>query len=691
MRTRQSITRLGHIRLGHIRLGKTLMRRSFVRNLLLGLAVATSLLPATARAWWNDDWSLRKPLSLDAGATGATINEPIGTLPVLVRLHTGNFDFGAAKDDGSDLRFVAGDDQTPLPFHIEKWDGLLGEAFVWVQVPNLQPGAKTELWLYYGNAKAQPAGDAKATFDASTVLAYHFAERNLPARDWTAWNNTAQNAGLPADGALIGDGLKLDGLSPIRLPDSPSLLWPAGGDLTWSAWIKADALQPQAALYARRQGGNAFVIGLDNGTPFVQVEDMTGLYRSFSIAPLAAGSWHHLAVTAGQGRMTMYVDGVATSTLTANLPALAGPALLGGDTGPAVAAPTGTGGDTGAAATDGAPGAAGAADDGTAPAAGPIAAPGTTAVQPVTPSAGFVGEIDELRIAKVARPGGYIKASAVGQGPDGATFLTVGMDEETASWISGYFAVILNSVTLDGWVVIAILMVMAVISWAVMADKALYLRRLEREDRRFEGYFRNVLEDLAQLHNGDNEAISTVGGQVPAEEQEKIRTSPLYRVYFQAAQEIRHRMKPGQGRPLSAEAMAAMRAALDAEQVRQNQKMNRLMVLLTIAISGGPFLGLLGTVVGVMITFAAIAASGDVNVNAIAPGIAAALVATVAGLAVAIPALFGYNWLLTRIKNATASMNVFVDELTTRLAESYSNHPESASSETVRSLRMPAE
>ena len=74
------------------------------------------------------------------------------------------------------------------------------------------------------------------------------------------------------------------------------------------------------------------------------------------------------------------------------------------------------------------------------------------------------------------------------------------------------------------------------------------------------------------------------------------------------------------------------------------------MVILTIAISGGPFLGLLGTVVGVMITFAAIAASGDVNVNAIAPGIAAARVATVAGLFVAIPALFGYNYLISRIK-----------------------------------------
>src|SRR5262249_14063222 len=62
--------------------------------------------------------------------------------------------------------------------------------------------------------------------------------------------------------------------------------------------------------------------------------------------------------------------------------------------------------------------------------------------------------------------------------------------------------------------------------------------------------------------------------------------------------------------------------------------------------------GLLGTVVGVMITFAAIAASGDVNINAIAPGTAAALVATVAGLGVAIPCLFGYNYLNTKVRKS---------------------------------------
>jgi biopolymer transport protein ExbB len=123
---------------------------------------------------------------------------------------------------------------------------------------------------------------------------------------------------------------------------------------------------------------------------------------------------------------------------------------------------------------------------------------------------------------------------------------------------------------------------------------------------------------------------------------------------------------------LSPQAIDAIRATMDGTLTRENQRLNSQMVLLTIAISGGPFLGLLGTVVGVMITFAAIAASGDVNVNAIAPGIAAALVATVAGLAVAIPALFGYNYLGSRIKEISADMHVFVDEFVARIAEQHS-------------------
>ena len=74
---------------------------------------------------------------------------------------------------------------------------------------------------------------------------------------------------------------------------------------------------------------------------------------------------------------------------------------------------------------------------------------------------------------------------------------------------------------------------------------------------------------------------------------------------------------------------------------------------------------------GVMITFAAIALAGDVNINAIAPGISAALLATVAGLTVAIPSLFGYNYILLRNKNISANMITFTDEFVTRVSESY--------------------
>ena len=152
--------------------------------------------------------------------------------------------------------------------------------------------------------------------------------------------------------------------------------------------------------------------------------------------------------------------------------------------------------------------------------------------------------------------------------------------------------------------------------------------------------------------------------------------STLYRIYHVGVEEINRRLKKVEGSSkseqlLTAQAMNAVKARMDATVVRELQKLNSQMVLLTIAISGGPFLGLLGTVIGVMITFAAIAVSGEVNVTAIAPGIAGALTATVAGLMVAIPCLFGYNYLGGRIKVITADMHVFVDEFVAKLIEQH--------------------
>ena len=156
----------------------------------------------------------------------------------------------------------------------------------------------------------------------------------------------------------------------------------------------------------------------------------------------------------------------------------------------------------------------------------------------------------------------------------------------------------------------------------------------------------------------------------------QIERASLYKLLAVTVDELEERYgrrTSGEVNPfvLTPSTQHAIRASIDAALIRELQRLNSMMVLLTIAISGGPFIGLLGTVVGVMITFAAIAASGDVNVNSIAPGIAAALLATCAGMFVAIPALFGYNYLTVRIKEESTIMHAFSEQFITRLAELY--------------------
>lgn len=653
-------------------------RKAFARILnvpiVLVILVMAAWWPTPAAAWWNDQWTLRKKITIDTGASGAAISDPIGSSPVLVRLHIGNFRFGSAKDDGSDLRFVAADDKTPLKHHVEKYDSLLGEALVWVGVPDLKPGAKSEIWLYYGNAKAPAAVDAKGTYDPDTQLVYHFAESGSPPLDSSAWANNAQSLAPGADGAIIGRGVHLDGQSAVVLPGSPSLALADNAEWSWSLWVNMTALQPNAALFTRADGANGISIGLDNGVPYLELTNAGAKQRTAAGAALAAGTWHHIAVTAKPNQIVLYVDGNSFATLAATLPALSGAAQLG----TAAAAPA-TGDAAAATPAAAAPAAPAAAPADAAAAPAPAAA--AAAPQAAAGAPGFVGDVDELQIAKVVRPAGFIKLAAIGQGSDQGKLISFSVDEENSGWFSsGYFGVILRSVTPDGWVVIGLLGIMAVISWIVMYDRVSYLNRVGRGNRAFLKQFRDaVTDDLTGVLQLDRqETDSSFGGKVPAKGRKTIQASPLFRLFDVAALEIRRRFS-GRGtghHVLSPQAIESIRAVLDSGFVQETQRLNRMMVMLTIAISGGPFLGLLGTVVGVMITFAAIAASGDVNVNAIAPGIAAALVATVAGLGVAIPSLFAYNYLITRIKDATSDMQVFIDELITRIAESYDRQPD---------------
>jgi biopolymer transport protein ExbB len=226
---------------------------------------------------------------------------------------------------------------------------------------------------------------------------------------------------------------------------------------------------------------------------------------------------------------------------------------------------------------------------------------------------------------------------------------------------------------------------MFVASLLIMAVKTLYLNRVARGNARFLSEFHKLSADFAALEKrsadkdeqeGTTDKDSDPFAAVDVEDSE-YGVSTLWRLYHHGMRETLKRLEgraagADRARILSAQSIEAIRATMDGSMTRMTQRLNSQMVWLTISISGGPFLGLLGTVVGVMITFAAIAASGEVNINAIAPGTAAALVATVFGLSVAIPCLFGYNYLNTRVKEIGVDMRVFVDEFVTRIAETYS-------------------
>ena len=281
----------------------------------------------------------------------------------------------------------------------------------------------------------------------------------------------------------------------------------------------------------------------------------------------------------------------------------------------------------------------------------------------VTVGRGFQGEVDELQLSNVARSADAILLAAVGQGPD-AKLLALGEDEGKEGDEGGIWGTWFSALTLDGWLAIGILAVMLVIALWIMVVKAIYVNRVDGANRLFMNKFRELSTDLGAIDKTQGMADS-------------FTHSSLYRLYHIASIELSHRFKDTDAahladKNLSPQALDAIRASLDTGLVKETTLMNKLMVMLTIAISGGPFIGLLGTVMGVMITFAVIAATGDVNVAAIAPGIAAALMATAAGMAVAIPALFGYNYLNSRIKAITSDMRVFNDELITKLAENYS-------------------
>lgn len=172
------------------------------------LALLTLALPLGAAA---ADFAHKKKLGFDTTASGAEIKEEVTQLPMLVRLHSGNFTFSQAKPDGADLRFFAADGKTALKYQIENFDPANELANLWVTLPKLSANAKTDsVVLAWGNDKAVSEADGKAAYDAAQIFVFHFGDA-AGVKDATANANHAKaSSAVPLPTGPIGAGLSFD-------------------------------------------------------------------------------------------------------------------------------------------------------------------------------------------------------------------------------------------------------------------------------------------------------------------------------------------------------------------------------------------------------------------------------------------------------------------------------------------------
>jgi biopolymer transport protein TolQ len=236
--------------------------------------------------------------------------------------------------------------------------------------------------------------------------------------------------------------------------------------------------------------------------------------------------------------------------------------------------------------------------------------------------------------------------------------------------------------TIEGKITIGALIVVSIFSWTVIISKARQLLRARKAAKKFFTAYRATRDPLEIARRG-----------------EEFDGAPAYELYYTGAEETEYHLKnnpvqiervksvsPSSSSALSAEtdiiarqittkishsSFEGVRVALERAASQQALALEKGMIVLSTAVAGGPFIGLLGTVWGVMETFSGIARAQSANLTAMAPGVAGALIATVTGLFVAIPAMFAYNYMVTSIRAITQELDAFASEYATALEHKY--------------------
>lgn len=218
--------------------------------------------------------------------------------------------------------------------------------------------------------------------------------------------------------------------------------------------------------------------------------------------------------------------------------------------------------------------------------------------------------------------------------------------------------------TTEGKITISVLFALSLFSWTIIITKFRQLQRARNGAKKFFAAYASTRDPLDIKRKGD-----------------VFRGAPAYQLYIRGAEELEYHLTKnpvfinGQKR-ISPSSFEAVKVTLEEAASGQAMALEKGMIVLSTAVAGGPFIGLLGTVWGVMETFAGIARASSASLTAMAPGVAGALIATVTGLLVAIPAMFAYNFMVTTIRAITQELDGFATRYATQIEHVYVDNRE---------------
>ena len=235
----------------------------------------------------------------------------------------------------------------------------------------------------------------------------------------------------------------------------------------------------------------------------------------------------------------------------------------------------------------------------------------------------------------------------------------------------------IENATTEGKVTVVCLLVLSLFSWTIIITKFRQLMIARSAAKKFFTSYGSTRDPLDIKKRG-----------------EEFEGAPAWELYDRGAEELLYHLKnnpvtvrppaihsTGEGNTdflsravttkISPGSFEAVKVVLEEAAAAQAMSLEKGMIVLSTAVAGGPFIGLLGTVWGVMSTFAGIAEKNQASLTAMAPGVAAALVATVTGLLVAIPAMFAYNFMVTTIRHMTQELDGFATRYANQMEHTY--------------------